>query len=250
MTKTLLITGASRGIGAATARLAAKRGFDIAVNYANNRDAAEAVAADIRKAGQRATTIKADVGNPAEVKALFAAVDREFGRLDAFLNNAGILWPHSRFVDITAEQLQRTLAVNLSGPFLANQEAARRMSTRLGGRGGVIVNMSSMAAKLGGAFECVDYGVSKGAIDTLTVGMAKELAGEGVRVNGLRPGLIMTEIHASAGEPGRVERLKASVPLGRGGTAEDVAEAVLWLMSDAAGYVTGITIDIAGGRGI
>ena len=250
MSKIMLITGASRGIGAATARLAARRGFDIAVNYASNRDAAEAVAADIRKAGQRAVTIKADVGNPADIKELFSAVDRELGRLDAFLNNAGILWPHSRFVDISAEQLQRTLAVNLSGPFQASQEAARRMSTRLGGHGGVIVNMSSMAARLGGAFECVDYGVSKGAIDTLTVGMAKELAGEGVRVNGLRPGLIMTEIHANAGEPGRVERLKASVPLGRGGTAEDVAEAALWLMSDASAYVTGITIDVAGGRGI
>ena len=190
------------------------------------------------------------MGDPAAIKALFAAVDRDLGTLDAFLNNAGILWPHSRFVDITPEHLQRMLAVNLAGPFIANQEAARRMSTRLGGKGGVIVNMSSMAAKLGGAFECLDYGVSKGGVDSMTVGLAKELAAEGIRVNGLRPGLIMTEIHASAGEPGRVARLQASVPLGRGGTAEDVAEAALWLLSDAASYVTGVTIDVAGGRGI
>ena len=250
MAKILLITGASRGIGAAAARLAGQRGYDVAVNFANDRAAAEAVVADIRKCGRRAVAIQADTGDPAAIKSLFAAVDRELGTLDAFLNNAGILWPHSRFVDITAEHLQRMLAVNLAGPFIANQEAARRMSTRLGGKGGAIVNMSSMAAKLGGAFECLDYGVSKGGVDTMTTGLAKELAAEGIRVNGLRPGLIMTEIHASAGEPGRVARLQASVPLGRGGTAEDVAEAALWLLSNAAAYITGVTMDVAGGRGI
>ncbi len=250
MAKILLITGGSRGIGAAAAKLAGQRGYDVAVNYAGNREAADAVVADIRKAGQRAVAIQADMGDPAAIKGLFAAVDRELGTLDAFLNNAGILWPHARFVDITLEHLQRMLAVNLTGAFIGNQEAARRMSTRLGGKGGVIVNMSSMAAKLGGAFECLDYGVSKGGVDTMTVGLAKELASEGIRVNGLRPGLILTEIHASAGEPGRVARLQASVPLGRGGTAEDVAEAVLWLLSDAAAYITGVTIDVAGGRGI
>ena len=250
MPKILLITGASRGIGAAAAHLAGQRGYDVAVNYVGNREAAEAVVAGIRTSGQRAIAIQADMGDLAQIKRLFETVDRELGTLDAFLNNAGILWPHCRFVDIKPEQLRRSLAVNLAGPFFANQEAARRMSTRLGGKGGTIVNMSSMAAKLGGAFECLDYGVAKGAVDTMTVGLAKELAAEGIRVNGLRPGLIQTDIHASAGEPGRVARLQASVPLGRGGTAAEVAEAVLWLLSDASGYITGVTIDVAGGRGI
>jgi len=246
----LLVTGASRGIGAATARLAAQRGWDVAINYAGNHAAAEAVAADVRKAGRRAVTIQADVGDPEAVRALFARVDRELGVLDGFVNNAGILWPHSRFVDIRGEQLARSIAVNLTGTFTAAQEAVRRMSKRLGGKGGVIVNMSSMAGKLGGAFECLDYAVTKGALDTMTVGLAKELAAEGVRVNGLRPGLIETEIHASAGEPGRVARLMSSVPLGRGGTADEVAEAAVWLLSDAARYITGVTVDVAGGRGI
>ncbi|HEX4894335.1 MAG TPA: SDR family oxidoreductase [Hyphomicrobiaceae bacterium] len=250
MSKIVLITGASRGIGAATARLAARRGYDVAINYAGNRAAAEIVAADVRAAGQRAAMIQADVGDPEQVKSLFARVDAELGRIDAFVNNAGILWPHSRFVDITREQLARSVAVNLVGTFTANQEAVKRMSTRLGGKGGVIVNMSSMAAKLGGAFECLDYAVTKGGMDSMTVGIAKELAAEGIRVNGLRPGLIATEIHASAGEPGRVARLMSTVPLGRAGTAEDVAEAVLWLLSDASSYITGMTIDVAGGRGI
>lgn len=246
----LLITGASRGIGAATARLAAQRGWDIAVNYATNHDAAETVAADVRATGRRSAIFQADMGDPSAVVDLFERIDRELGVLDAFVNNAGILQPHSRFVDISREQLARSIAVNLTGVFTANQEAARRMSTRLGGKGGVIVNMSSMAAKLGGAFECLDYGVTKGAVDTMTVGLAKELAGEGIRVNGLRPGLIDTEIHASAGEPGRVARLMSTVPLARAGTAQDVADAALWLLSDEARYITGVTIDVAGGRGI
>lgn len=250
MSRTLLITGASRGIGAATARMAATRGYDVVINYAGNRDAAESVAADVKRAGRRALVVQADIGDRAAVAALFEKIDREFGQLDAFFNNAGILYPHSRFVDISAEQLDRMLAVNLAGPFHAAQQAVRRMSTRLGGKGGVIVNMSSMAAKLGGAFECVDYGVSKGGMDTMTIGLAKELAGEGIRVNGIRPGLILTEIHAGAGEPGRVQRHAPTVPLKRGGTPEEVAEAVLWLMSDAAAYVTGVTIDVAGGRGL
>jgi NAD(P)-dependent dehydrogenase (short-subunit alcohol dehydrogenase family) len=250
MSKIVLITGASRGIGAATARLAARRGYDVAINYAGNHAAAESVAAEVRAAGQRAAIIQADVGDPEQVKSLFARVDAELGRIDAFVNNAGILWPHSRFVDISQAQLARSIAVNLVGTFTANQEAVRRMSTRLGGKGGVIVNMSSMAAKLGGAFECLDYAVTKGGMDSMTVGIAKELAAEGIRVNGLRPGLIDTEIHASAGEPGRVARLMATVPLGRAGAAEDVAEAVLWLLSDASSYITGMTIDVAGGRGI
>ena len=250
MTKTLLISGGSRGIGAATARLAAARGYDVAINFASNSTAAEAVAADVHRAGRRAIIIKADVGAPAEIRAMFAGVDREFGRLDAFFNNAGSLFPHARFVDIAEAQLDRMIAVNFKGAYLAAQEAARRMSTRLGGQGGTIVNMSSMGAKLGGAFECTDYGATKGAIETLTIGMAKELAPEGVRVNAVRPGLIDTEIHGSAGEPGRVNRLMSTVPLGRAGSAEDVAEAVLWLLSEQSAYTTGNIVDVAGGRGI
>lgn len=250
MPPVLLITGGSRGIGAATARLAARAGYDVAINYAGNRDAAEEVAADVRSEGRRALVVQADVADSAQIKALFARVDSELGALTAFFNNAGILYPHARFTDITETQLDRMIAVNFKGAYIAAQEAARRLSTRLGGQGGAIVNMSSMGAKLGGAFECTDYGATKGAIETLTIGMAKELAGEGVRVNAVRPGLIATEIHASAGEPGRVARLMGTVPLGRAGTAEDVAEAVLWLLSDKAAYTTGVIIDVAGGRGI
>jgi NAD(P)-dependent dehydrogenase (short-subunit alcohol dehydrogenase family) len=250
MRKILLITGGSRGIGAATARLAGERGYDVAVNYARDATAAEGVVADVKAAGGRAVALRADVGNPAQVRDLFVAVDKELGTVAAFFNNAGVLWPHSRFVDITAEQLSRTIAVNLSGPFHANQHAIRRMSTRFGGKGGAIVNMSSMAAKLGGAFECVDYAVSKGGIESMTIGLAKEHAAEGVRVNGVRPGIIETDIHASAGDPGRVARIASSVPIGRGGSAQEVAETVLWLCSPQASYVTGVTIDVAGGRGI
>jgi NAD(P)-dependent dehydrogenase (short-subunit alcohol dehydrogenase family) len=250
MARTLLVTGGSRGIGAATCRLAARRGYDVAINYAGNAAAAEAVAADVRAAGRRAATIRADVADSRQVRAMFAEVDRQLGPLHAFFNNAGILFPHKRFVDITEDQLDRMIAVNFKGAYIAGQEAARRLSKRLGGPGGAIVNMSSMGAKLGGAFECTDYGATKGAIESLTIGMAKELAPEGVRVNAVRPGLIETEIHASAGEPGRVQRLMGTVPLGRAGTAEDVAEAVLWLLSDQAAYTTGVIIDVAGGRGI
>lgn len=250
MSKILLVTGASRGIGAATARLAARRGYDVALGYGRDREAAERVAADVRKSGRRAVTIMADVADADQIKAMFETVDREFGRLDAFLNNAGIFTLGVRFVDITTDNLKRMIATNLTGAFIANQEAVRRMSTRLGGAGGVIVNMSSMAARLGAPFDCIDYAVSKGGVESMTVGMAKELAGEGIRVNGIRPGLIDTDIHARAGQPDRLKRLEASVPLGRGGTAEEVAEAALWLMSDAAAYITGVTLDVAGGRGI
>lgn len=250
MAPILLVTGASRGIGAAAARLGATRGYDVALGYASDTDAVERVAADVRKLGRRAVTIKADVADPAQIKAMFQTVDRELGRLDAFLNNAGIFSLGVRFVDITTENLNRMIATNLTGAFIANQEAVRRMSKRLGGQGGVIVNLSSMAAKLGGPFDCIDYAASKGGVESMTVGMAKELAGEGIRVNGLRPGLIDTDIHARAGQPDRLKKLEASVPLGRGGTADEVAEAALWLMSEQAAYITGVTIDVAGGRGI
>ena len=250
MTKVMLITGASRGIGAATARLAAKRGYDVAVNYAGNKAAADAVVSDIRKEGRKALAIQADVGKPEDITRLFKTVDAEFGAIDAFFNNAGILETASKFVDIAPERLQRIVAVNTVGAFIAAQEAVRRMSTRLGGKGGVIVNMSSLAARLGGTNEATDYAASKGAIDTLTVGLAKEVATEGIRVHAVRPGLIYTDIHASTGDPNRVDRLKGLVPMQRGGTAEEVAEAVLWLCSDQSTYCTGLLLDISGGRGL
>lgn len=250
MRSVFFVTGGSRGIGAAAARLAAARGYDVALTYIGRKDAAEAVVADIERMERRAIAVQCDVADPGAIAGAFEAVDQAFGRLDAFFNNAGILWPHARFVDISVEQLSRTLAVNLAGPFHANQHAIRRMSTRFGGKGGSIVNMSSMASRLGGAFECVDYAVSKGGVESMTIGLAKEHAAEGVRVNGVRPGVIETDIHASAGDPGRVARIASSVPIGRGGSAEEVAETVLWLCSPQASYVTGVTIDVAGGRGI
>ena len=250
MSKIILITGASRGIGAATARLAAQRGYDVAINYASNREAAEAVAADVRKAGRRAVTIQADIGKPDDIARLFATVDKELGRLDAFFNNAGIVEKASRFVDIPPDRLQRIIAVNTTGAFIAAQEAVRRMSTRLGGNGGVLVNMSSMAAKLGGSGESTDYATAKGAIDTLTIGLAKELAPEGIRVNAVRPGLIDTDIQKDFGIGDRVARYKGLVPLQRGGTAEEVAEAVMWLCSGQSSYCTGVLLDISGGRGL
>lgn len=250
MSDVFFVTGGSRGIGAAAARLAAERGYDVALTYIGRKDAAQQVVGDIEQIGRRAIAVQCDVADPTAISDAFAAVDGKFGRLDAFFNNAGILWPHTRFVDMSADQLSRTIAVNLVGAFHANQHAIRRMSTRLGGKGGAIVNMSSMAAKLGGAFECLDYAVSKGGIDTMTVGLAKEHAADGVRVNGVRPGVIETDIHASAGDPGRVARIASSVPIGRGGTAREVAETVLWLCSPQASYITGVTIDVAGGRGL
>jgi NAD(P)-dependent dehydrogenase (short-subunit alcohol dehydrogenase family) len=246
----MLITGASRGIGAATARLAAARGYAVAVNYVVREDAAEAVAADVRKAGHKALTIQADIGKPDEIARLFRIIDSEFGRLDAFFNNAGIVSRAAKFVDIAPARLQQILAVNTTGAFIAAQEAVRRMSTRLGGHGGVIVNMSSLAAKLGGAAESTDYAFSKGAIDTLTVGLAKELASEGIRVNAVRPGLIETDIQKDFGIGDRVDKYKDLVPMKRGGTPREVAEAVLWLCSDQASYITGVLLDVSGGRGL
>jgi NAD(P)-dependent dehydrogenase (short-subunit alcohol dehydrogenase family) len=248
--KVMLITGGSRGIGAATARLAAKRGWDVAINYASNRAAAEAVVADIASSGRKAVAIQADIGSADGVKRLFSGFDAEFGRLDAFFNNAGIVEKASKFVDIAPERLERILAVNTVGAFIAAQEAVRRMSTRLGGKGGAIVNMSSMAAKLGGSNESTDYATAKGAIDSLTIGLAKELAPEAIRVNAVRPGLIDTDIQRDFGVGDRVGKNKHLVPMQRGGTAEEVAEAVLWLCSDQASYCTGLLLDVAGGRGL
>ncbi len=250
MTKIILVTGGSRGIGAATARLAAQRGYDVAISYVANKPAAEAVAADVRKAGRRALVVQADIGKAEDIARLFATVDTGLGRLDAFSNNAGIVETASRFVDIAPDRLRRILAVNTEGAFIAAQEAVRRMSTRLGGGGGAIVNMSSMAAKLGGSGESTDYATAKGAIDTLTIGLAKELASEGIRVNAVRPGLIDTDIQKDFGIGDRVARYKGLVPLQRGGTAEEVAEAVLWLCSDQSSYCTGVLLDVSGGRGL
>jgi NAD(P)-dependent dehydrogenase (short-subunit alcohol dehydrogenase family) len=250
VTKNMLITGASRGIGAATARLAAQRGWNVAVNYTRSASAAEAVVADVRKAGRKGLAIQADVGKPDEVVRLFKAFDAEFGQLDGFFNNAGILEKASKLVDMDEARLQRILAVNTVGAFVAAREAARRMSTRLGGKGGVIVNMSSAASKLGGANEAIDYALSKGAIDTMTIGMAKELAAEGIRVNAVRPGMIDTDIQRDTGVPDRIQRAVPQIPMLRGGTAEEVAEAVLWLMSEQSSYCIGLLMDVTGGRGL
>lgn len=248
MTGTLIVTGASRGIGAATARLAAKAGYRVAVNYAKSRDAAEAVAAEIAAAGGRAVAIKADVSVEAEVERLFASAEEALGPLFGLVNNAGMLETASRLDEMTPERWRRVLATNVVGSFLCAKAAVRRLSTRHGGTGGAIVNLSSAASRLGSPSEFIDYAASKGAVDTMTVGLAKEVAREGIRVNAVRPGLILTEIHAASGDPGRVERLKDFVPMGRGGTAEEVAEVILWLLSEKASYVTGAIIDVSGGR--
>jgi NAD(P)-dependent dehydrogenase (short-subunit alcohol dehydrogenase family) len=248
MDKVMLVTGAGRGIGAATARLAAARGYAVGVNYLRNRAAAEAVVAEIARAGGRALALQADVSVEGEVARMFDAVERSLGPVAALVNNAGILERQMRLEDMTLERFERVLAANLTGTFLCAREAVRRMSTRRGGAGGAIVNLSSMAARLGAPGEYVDYAAAKGAIDALTVGLAKEVARDGIRVNAVRPGLIYTEIHASGGEPGRVERLKDAVPLGRGGQPEEVARAILWLASEEASYVTGSFVDVSGGR--
>ena len=248
MASVVLITGGSRGIGAATALLAASRGYAVCVNYRQNKTAADRVVASIEASGGRAIAVPADIANEAEVVRLFAACDAAFGRLDALVNNAGILETQMRVEAMDAARLERVFATNVTGSFMCAREAVKRMSTRHGGTGGSIVNLSSRAAVLGSPDEYVDYAASKAAIDTLTIGLAKEVAAEGIRVNAIRAGVIQTEIHASGGEPGRVDRVKAAVPMKRGGTAEEVANAILWLMSDESSYTTGSFIDVSGGR--
>ena len=248
MRKVLLITGAGRGIGAATARLAAERGYAVCVNYLHNRDAALAVVADIERGGSQAIAVAADVSVEAEVMRLYEAVDRQLGPLSALVNNAGVLERQTQVQRIDAARLQRVFATNVFGSFLCAREAVRRMSSTNGGSGGAIVNLSSLAARTGSPNEYVDYAASKGAIDSFTRGLAAEVAEQGIRVNAVRPGFIHTDMHASGGEPDRIERVKAFVPLKRGGRPEEVAQAILWLLSEEASYTTGAFIDVAGGR--
>ncbi|MDH4656653.1 MULTISPECIES: SDR family oxidoreductase [unclassified Pseudomonas] len=248
MQKVMLITGAGRGIGAATARLAAQRGYALGINYRQQREAAETLAREIESAGGRALPLCADVGDESQVLEMFDRLDREFGRLDVLVNNAGMLERQMRLEDMDVARFERVLRANVVGNFLCAREAIKRMSTRHGGQGGAIVNLSSIAARIGAPNEYIDYAAAKGAIDSMTLGLAKELAGEGIRVNAVRPGVIHTEIHASGGEPDRVERVRQSVPMGRGGEAEEVATAILWLASEEASYTSGSFLDVSGGR--
>lgn len=245
--RVVIITGGSRGIGRATALLAGQRGYRVVVGYASNDAAAREVVAQIAAAGGEAIAAQCDVGHEADILALFAAADR-FGPLYALVNNAGIVAPTARLEAMTAERIARMMAVNVTGAMLCAREAVKRLSTKHGGQGGVIVNISSVAAKLGSPNTYVDYAASKGAIDTFTIGLGHEVATEGVRVAGVRPGLIDTEIHASGGDPDRAHRLAVNVPMKRVGTADEIARAVLWLLSDEASYVTGAILDVSGGR--
>ena len=248
MPPVLIVTGGSRGIGAATAQLAATRGYAVCVNYRKHEAAAQAVVTTIESAGGKAIAVGADVASEQDVVRLFEIVDAQLGPLTALVNNAGILETQTRVEAIDAARLDRVFATNVRGAFLCAREAVRRMSTRHGGGGGAIVNVSSRAAQLGAPGEYVDYAASKAALDALTIGLAREVAGEGIRVNGVRAGIIYTEIHADGGEPNRVERLGPTLPMQRGGDAIEVARAILWLLSDEASYSTASFIDVAGGR--
>lgn len=247
-TPLMLITGGSRGVGAATARLAAARGYDVAISYVSDQSAALAVVADVEAVGRRALAMRADSADPEQVARLFAAIDQTFGRLDVLVNNAAVLAPQSRLEHLDFERMQRIFAVNSIGPILYAQHAIKRMSHRYNGRGGSVINLSSASARLGSPNEYVDYASSKGALETFTIGFAKEVARDGIRVNCVRPGHIYTDMHASGGEPGRVERVKDSIPMGRGGQPEEVARAILWLASEEASFITGTFLDVTGGK--
>ena len=246
--KIIVITGSSRGIGAATAILAAQQGYAVCVNYVQHKQAAINIVNDVLKLGQRAIAVAADVSQQRDVEQLFTTVDRELGTVTALVNNAGILDVQMRVVNMDAERLNKIFSTNITSCFLCSREALKRMSTKRGGSGGAIVNVSSGAARLGAPGEYVDYAASKGAIDTFTIGLSKEVAEEGIRVNAVRPGFIYTDIHAAGGEPDRVDRVKELVPMRRGGDPEEVAQAILWLLSNQASYTTGSFIEVTGGR--
>jgi len=243
MAKVMIVTGGGRGIGAATARLAARQGYAVCVNYARDRASADALAREIE-----GIAVQADVAVEAQVVKLFEETDRRLGKLSVLVNNAGIVDKNARVDELTAQRIERMFAVNVTGSMLCAREAIKRMSTRYGGPGGAIVNLSSVAARLGSPGTYVDYAAAKGAIDVFTVGLSKEVGGEGIRVNAVRPGVIHTEIHASGGDPARADRIGATAPLGRAGEPDEIARAILWLASDEASYVTGAILDVAGGR--
>ena len=248
MDKVILITGGSRGIGAATAILAAQQGYRICINYLTDAAVVHEVLARVHALGAKAIAVQADVSNEEEIISLFTRVDEELGPITALVNNAGTVGLKSRVDEMSESRILHTLRTNVLGPILCSRYAVLRMSPRYGGQGGNIVNVSSGAARLGSPNEYVDYAASKGALDTFTLGLSKELAGEGIRVNAVRPGLIFTEFHALSGDPGRVSKLESSIPMGRGGRPEEVAEAIIWLLSDKASYATGTFIDLCGGR--
>ncbi len=248
MNRVLVITGASRGIGAATARLAAADGWDVVLNYLRDHEAAEQVARDVRALGRRALVQAGDVASEADVLALFGAVEREFGALHGLVNNAGVVDHPSRVDAMSLQRLQRMFGINVIGSMLCAREAVQRMSTRHGGAGGAIVNVSSVAARLGAPAQYVDYAAAKGAIDTFTLGLAREVAAEGIRVNAVRPGIIETDIHASGGLPDRAAQMAPQLPMQRAGTADEVAQAIVWLLSEKASYTNGALLDVGGGR--
>lgn len=248
MNPVLLVTGGSRGIGAACALLAARQGWDVAVNYTSDAVAAEMVAAQVRSFGRRAITLRADVADEVAVLAMFHAVDRELGPLQGLVNNAGVVDVAARIDEGSVARWQRMFNINVIGSLICAREAVRRMSTKHGGRGGAIVNLSSAAARIGAPSQYVDYAAAKAAIDVFTLGLAREVATEGIRVNAVRPGIIETDIHASGGQPDRVAQMAPQVPMKRAGSADEVAQAVLWLLSDASSYTTGSVVDVTGGR--
>jgi NAD(P)-dependent dehydrogenase (short-subunit alcohol dehydrogenase family) len=248
MKPVMLITGGSRGIGAATARFAAARGYAVCINYVSSREAADALVAEIAQGGGRAVAVQASVAEETDVVRLFRTCDQELGTLSVLVNNAGILETQMRLDEMNGARIDRVFGANVRGAFLCAREAVKRMSTKHGGAGGAIVNVSSKASMLGSPNEFIDYAASKGAIDTMTIGLAKEVATEDIRVNAVRPGLIETDIHVAAGEPERPQRLIPTIPMQRSGTVEEVAEAILWLASDAASYTTGSFVDVSGGR--